>query len=73
MRARYIPTLSMDRRKEHFEQTIARAARLLESAHEAGENAKRIVHDARNRRHHAALLRGISRMLRRARRPAETG
>jgi hypothetical protein len=63
----------MDRLKQHFEQTIARAARLLESAHEARQDARRIVHDARNRRHHAALLRGISAMLRRARRPAETG
>jgi uncharacterized protein (UPF0335 family) len=66
----------MEHTRQRFEQTRleqakARTVRLLQRAHQIAADTRRIVHEARNHRHQAALLRMISRLMRR-RNGAET-
>jgi hypothetical protein len=57
----------VDRTKRPIEHPFARTRRLLEEGRQMAEDTRRILHAARNSRHHAVLLRIISRVLRRAR------
>ena len=56
--------------KARIWEALARTSKVNDEAARLVETSRKTVHDARNTRHHARLLRAISEITRRARKPS---